>query len=199
MATPRITVKPIITLAGDHEVNQVFFDDVRVPQGNRVGPENEGWSVAKYLLEFERGGGGAATHLEVEIDELRAIARLECDGSGNALIDDPEFAARIAILEVRVMAPELAELETLSRMSAGGCPGAASSLLKNAPVDIAQQIELARFEAIHYYGLMHPSARLLPAHAATVAACYLNGRAASIYGASKEVQKNIIAKDVLGL
>ena len=93
-----------------------------------------------------------------------------------------------------------AELETLARVSRGGSPGAASSLLKNTSVDIAQELETMRLEAIHYLGLTHPSARdLLPAHADTIAARYLNGRAASIYGGSKEVQKNIIAKNVLGL
>src|SRR5690606_32916820 len=73
MSTPGITVEPIITMAGDHEVNQVFFDDVRVPQANRVGPENQGWTVAKYLLEFERGGGGASPRLKVALDELAAV------------------------------------------------------------------------------------------------------------------------------
>jgi acyl-CoA dehydrogenase len=194
MATPGVSVKPIITLAGDHEVNQVFFDDVRVPQANRVGPENEGWTVAKYLLEFERGGGSASTGLKIEIDELKALVRIE------RLEHDDAFTARIGALEARIMALEFAELETLARVSRGGSPGAASSLLKNTSVDIAQELETMRLEAIHYLGLTHPSARdLLPAHADTIAARYLNGRAASIYGGSKEVQKNIIAKNVLGL
>jgi acyl-CoA dehydrogenase len=159
-----------------------------------VGPENEGWTVAKYLLEFERGGGSASTGLKIEIDELKAAARIE------GLADDDAFIARIAALEARIMALEFTELETLGRVSRGGSPGAASSLLKNTSVDIGQEIETLRLEAIHYLGLTHPSARdALPAHADTVAARYLNGRAASIYGGSKEVQKNIIAKSVLGL
>ena len=192
MATPGVSVKPIITLAGDHEVNQVFFDDVRVPQANRVGPENEGWTVAKYLLEFERGGGSASTGLKIEIDELKALARIE------GLEHDDAFGARIASLEARMMALEFAELETLARISSGGSPGAASSLLKNTSVEIGQEVETLRLEAIHYLGLTHPSARaVLPRHADTIAARYLNGRAASIYGGSKEVQKNIIAKNVL--
>ena len=194
MKTPGVTVKPIITLAGDHEVNQVFFDDVRVPQANRLGSENEGWTVAKYLLEFERGGGSASTGLKIDVDELKAIARIE------GFADDSTFTSRIAAIETRVMALEFVELETLARISAGGSPGAASSLLKNTSVDIGQDIELARLEAIQYLGLVHPSARAgLPDHAYTIAARYLNGRAASIYGGSKEVQKNIIAKNVLGL
>jgi acyl-CoA dehydrogenase len=198
MATPGVSVKPIITLAGDHEVNQVFFDDVRVPQTNRLGPENEGWTAAKYLLEFERGGGGAATRLNIELDDLKAIARIERDGHGPLLFDDPAFAARINALEVRVMALEFTELATLARMSGTGSPGAAASLLKNVSVDIGQEIEHARLEAIAYYGLPQ-RALFVPAHADRVTGRYLNGRAASIFGGSKEVQKNIIAKGVLGL
>ncbi len=75
MDTPGITVEPIVTMAADHEVNQVFFDAVRIPQSNRVGPEHEGWTVAKYLLEFERGGGGAAARIKVSLDHLKVIAQ----------------------------------------------------------------------------------------------------------------------------
>jgi alkylation response protein AidB-like acyl-CoA dehydrogenase len=207
MNTPGITVEPIITLAGDHEVNQVFFDDVRVPQSNRVGPENEGWTVAKYLLEFERGGGGATPRLKVELDELKAIARHE-RADGVALFDEPGFRKRIADLEVRTSALEFAELVNLARMSRGESPGAGSSLAKNTSVDIEQQINTLKLEAIQHYGLPHANLISLnghneswvgPAYAETVTARYLNSRAASVFGGSKEVQKNIIAKAVLGL
>ena len=121
-------------------------------------------------------------------------------GAGGALADDPDFVARISAIEVRIMALEHAELETLARVSAGESPGPNSSLLKNLAVDIEQEVELTRLEAIQYYGLVHPRAREhLPRHAQTATAKYLNGRAASIYGGSKEVQKNIIATRGLGL
>jgi acyl-CoA dehydrogenase len=163
MNTPGITVEPIITLAGDHEVNQVFFDDVRVPQSNRVGPENEGWTVAKYLLEFERGGGGATPRLKVELDELKAIARHERT-ERVALLDEPGFRKRIAELEVRTSALEFAELVNLARMARGESPGAGSSLAKNTSVDIEQQINTLKLEAIQHYGLPHANLISLNGH-----------------------------------
>jgi len=207
MNTPGITVEPIITLAGDHEVNQVFFDDVRVPQSNRVGPENEGWTVAKYLLEFERGGGGASPRLKVALDELKAIARRE-RADGRPLFEDPGFRKRIAELEIRTAGLEFSELVNLARTSRGESPGPSSSLVKNTSVDIEQQLLTLKLEAIQHYGLPHANfislnghneAWVGPDYAETVTARYLNARAASVFGGSKEVQKNIIAKAVLGL
>jgi acyl-CoA dehydrogenase len=207
MNTPGIKVEPIITLAGDHEVNQVFFDDVRVPQGFRVGPEDEGWTVAKYLLEFERGGGGASPRLKIELGELKAIASREA-GDAGAQLDDAGFRNRISALEIRVAALEFAELANLAQLSQGGSPGPGSSLAKNTAVDIEQQINTLKLEAVQYYGLPHANFISLnghngawpgPAYAETVTARYLNSRAASVFGGSQEVQKNIIAKAVLGL
>ncbi|MFU8815004.1 MAG: acyl-CoA dehydrogenase family protein [Pseudomonadales bacterium] len=207
MNTPGISVEPIITLAGDHEVNQVFFDDVRVPQSNRVGPENQGWTVAKYLLEFERGGGGSAPRLKVALDELKAVATAEGE-AGRPLLERPDFRARLSLVEIRVRALEFAELSALARMSKGESPGPGSSLAKNTSVEIDQQLLALKLEAIAYYALPH--ANLIsgngfnerwfgPEYAETVTARYLNVRAASIFGGSEEVQKNIIAKAVLGL
>ncbi len=207
MDTPGVTVEPIITLAGDHEVNQVFFDDVRVPQANRLGPENEGWTVAKVLLEFERGGGGAAQRLKVALDELQTLASRELD-DGEPLMSDPAFRAGISALEIRVRALEFAELTTLARMAQGHTPGPGSSLAKNASVEIDQDLRTLKLEAVAYYGLPHANFISLevddvpcvgPEHAETVTMKYLNSRAASVYGGSREVQKNIIAKAVLGL
>ncbi|MEZ5595841.1 MAG: acyl-CoA dehydrogenase family protein [Pseudomonadales bacterium] len=207
MNLPGIKVDPIITMAHDHEVNQVFFDDVRVPQSNRVGPENEGWTVAKYLLEFERGGGGAAAGIKIALGELKSVASKERD-DGTALIDDPGFRARINELEIRREALEFAELVTLSRLSRGESPGAGSSLSKNTSVEISQQISTLKMEAIHYYAMPHANLislnghtdpRVGPDYAETATARYLNSRAASIFGGAREVQKNIIAKTVLGL
>ena len=202
MATPGVSVKPIITMAGDHEVNQVFFDNVRVPQANRVGPENEGWTVAKYLLEFERGGGGASTGLKVELGHIRAIARVE-RSDGEALLDDPDFRTRLDMLEIRIMSLEFTEMANLARLAAGGSPGPSSSLQKNVGVDIQQEMTTLKLEAIGYYaavgGFADDPNWAAPEHARGVTARYLNARAASIFGGSKEVQKNIIAKAVLGL
>jgi acyl-CoA dehydrogenase len=208
MNTPGIRVEPIITLAGDHELNQVFFDDVRVPVANRVGAENQGWSVAKHLLEYERGGGGAAAGLKITIDELKRVATQPIDGAP-PLIEDPAFAAKLDALEVRFKALEFIELSTLARLVAGQHPGpGGSSLFKIASVDVEQAINTLRLEAAGYYGVPnhvrislneHPAPRIGPAHAELAAPDYLTSRAASIYGGSHQVQRNIIAKAVLGL
>jgi len=207
MNLPGIKVEPIITMAADHEVNQVFFDDVRVPQGNRVGPENEGWTLAKYLLEYERGGGAASAGIKVSLAELESIATKERDG-GTALIEDAHFRGRLSDLEIRTEGLEFAELVTLSKLSRGESPGAGSSLAKNTSVEINQALTTLKMEAIHYYALPHANLISLnghdepwvgPDYAETVTARYLNARASSIFGGAKEVQKNIIAKTVLGL
>lgn len=207
MDLPGITVKPIITIAGDHEVNQVFFDDVRVPQANRLGPENQGWTVAKYLLEFERGGGGAAARLFVELDELKTVAR-KAASDGSVLLEDPGFAKRLAELEVRLRGLQFSELVTLDQAARGESPGAGSSLAKNASVELQQDINTFKLEAVAYYAMPdanqislngYNEAWVAPDYAETVTGRYINSRAASIFGGSKEVQKNIVAKAVLGL
>jgi len=208
MKTPGIRVEPIITLAGDHELNQVFFDDVRVPVENRVGAENQGWSVAKHLLEYERGGGGAAAGLKINIDELKQVASRRVDGAA-PLIEDPAFAAKLNALEVRFKALEFIELSTLARLVTGQHPGpGGSSQFKIASVDVEQAINTLRLEAAGYYGVPnhvrislneHRAPRVGPEHAEMAAADYLTSRAASIYGGSHQVQRNIIAKAVLGL
>ena len=207
MDSPGIEVKPIITLAGDHEVNQVFFDEVRVPQTNRVGPEDQGWAVAKYLLEFERGGGGASARLASSLGDLKLIATRE-GADGTRLIDDPVFRQRVSEAEIAQRSHMLTELMAVDAMQ-GASPGPGSSILKNSASDLAQWLETLKIEAINYYGL--PSANHIslfegsnqawPGSPETerVMGRYLNGRAASIYGGSHEIQKNVIAKRVLGL
>ncbi len=207
MDLPGIKVDPIITMAADHEVNQVFFDDVRVPQSNRLGPENEGWTVAKYLLEFERGGGAATAKLKVALDELKTLAAEEHNGQ-SPLIEEDYFRDAISDIEVSVNGLELIELMNLERLSRGESPGASSSVLKNTGVELDQRISTLQLEAVQYYGVPHANLISLngysdpwvgPEYAETVVPHYLNKRAASVYGGSKEVQKNIIAKAVLGL
>jgi acyl-CoA dehydrogenase len=205
MVTPGISVKPVITLAGDHEVNQVFFDDVVVPVANRVGPENEGWTVAKYLLEFERGGGGAAPGLREALEHTRALASLTRE-DGTSVLEQPQIAARLAALAVRLDAFELSELRTLAGLAEGGSPGPESSLAKNLSVRLEQDINTLALEVSAYYGLPQQPRGLAvneeplgPEAGVAVTGRYLNSRAASIFGGSEEVQKNIIAKAVLGL
>ena len=207
MATPGLTVKPIITLAGEHEVNQVFFDTVRVPTANRLGDENAGWTVAKYLLEFERGGGSAAG-LQVSLKRLRAMAQAEPSDAGTPLIDDAAFRARLAAEEITVTAIEMTEHRVMSALAAGNNPGPASSMLKTQGTEAMQRIdELAIEVAAHYAAVHQPGAReagsniaaIGPDHSLTAVARYLNNRAGSIYGGSNEIQRNIMARLVLGL
>jgi len=127
MNSPGITIRPILTVGGDHEVNQVFFDDVRVPVANRVGEEGKGWTYGKYLLEFERGSGIASAKLR---DALKTVSDLaESEATGRA-IDDPDIALRISEIEIDIDTLEMTELRVLSALQTGQNPGAVSSLLK---------------------------------------------------------------------
>jgi acyl-CoA dehydrogenase len=208
MQTPGISVRPIITLAGEHEVNQVFFDNVRVPKSGRLGPENQGWTVAKYLLEFERGGGGSAAGLKVSLGRIRAMAAAELADSGERLLGDPVYRARLAELEIAVEAIEMTEHRVASALSAGTNPGPASSMLKTQSTEAMQRVdELAIDVAAQYARVEQTEARapgsndgwVGPEHSLTAMPRYLNNRAASIYGGSNEIQRNIMARLVLGL
>ncbi|MBI1406204.1 MAG: acyl-CoA dehydrogenase [Caulobacter sp.] len=207
MTTPGIEVKPIITLAGEHEVNQVFFDNVRVPKSGRLGEENDGWTVAKYLLEFERGGGSAAG-LKLALERVRTMAREEVSDLGEALLDDPQFRGRLAAAEIAVEAIEMTEHRVMTALSAGKNPGPASSMLKTQGTEAMQRVdELAIDVAAHYAGVHQPAARepgsnqtpVGPEHSLVAMPRYLNNRAASIYGGSNEIQRGIMARLVLGL
>jgi alkylation response protein AidB-like acyl-CoA dehydrogenase len=207
MATPGVSVAPIITLAGDHEVNQVFFDNVRAPKANRLGDENAGWTVAKYLLEFERGGA-AAPGLKVSLARLHRAACAEGGDHSGPLIEDPSFRARFCALELAVEAIEMTERRLLAALTSGKSPGPASSILKIQATEAMQRVdELAVDVAAHYAIVDQPRARapdanveiVGPQHSLTAMARYLNDRAASIYGGSNEIQRDIIARLVLGL
>ncbi|MBM3644240.1 MAG: acyl-CoA dehydrogenase [Alphaproteobacteria bacterium] len=208
MDTPGLTVKPILTLAGDHEVNQVFFDNVRVPKANRIGPENGGWTVAKYLLEFERGGDAYTPNLYARLDDVRRIARDEAaDGSGR-LVNEPDFARRLAEVEIDIQALEMIELRVLSDLNRGRNPGAASSSMKIRGSETLQKIDHLGVEALAWYAspfepearqLGHNEPTVVPEAGITAMPLYLNNRASSIYAGSNEIQRNIVAKAVLGL
>jgi alkylation response protein AidB-like acyl-CoA dehydrogenase len=208
MQTPGLSVKPIVTLAGDHEVNQVFFDNVRTPVANRIGPENAGWTVAKYLLEFERGGDAYTPNLYARIEDVRRIAKEEAaDGSGR-LIDEPGFAERLAEAEISIQALEMIELQVLSDLSKGRNPGAVSSQMKIRGSETLQALDHLGVEALAWYAApFEPEARELghneptvtPDYGITAMPLYLNNRASTIYAGSNEIQRNIVAKAVLAL
>ena len=198
MNTPGISVEPIITMAGDHEVNQVFFDNVRVPISNIVGPENDGWKVAKYLLEFERGGSSVATRLHVDMAELKMLLdRVEGEDA---------LKGRAKEIGIKISALSQMETDMQSKIARGEKPGAGSSLMKVMASTLGQEISTIKMEAIGNYTLPHNNLLLLneevtigePEHQ-TISAGYLNDRASTVFGGAREVQKNIIAKSVLGL
>ena len=208
MKTPGLTVAPIVTLAGDHEVNQVFFDSVRTPVANRIGPENAGWTVAKYLLEFERGGEAYTPNLHARLEDVKRIAREEAaDGSGR-LIAERGFIERLAEAEMDIQALEMIEMQVLSDLSRGRNPGAVSSSMKIRGSETLQKLDHLGVEALAWYAApFEPEARELGHNEPTVTPdwgisampLYLNNRASTIYAGSNEIQRNIIAKAVLGL
>ncbi|MBT3627691.1 MAG: pimeloyl-CoA dehydrogenase large subunit [Rhodospirillaceae bacterium] len=207
MHSPGITVRPIRTMDGGYEVNDVFFDEVRVPQANRVGEENKGWTYAKFLLGHERTGIAAIGRSKQELRQLKVIAAAEAAGDGS-LAEDGAFAGKMADLEIDILALESLVLKIVADEAAGRTPGAEASILKIRGTEIQQRLSELALEAIGYYanpyiaeaqeaGWNEPPVG--PEYAATVAPHYFNWRKASIYGGTNEIQKNIIAKMVLGL
>ena len=202
MDSPGVTVEPIITMAGDHEVNQVFFDNVRVPMTNRIGEENQGWSYAKYLLEFERGGGFSAHRIRHELDHLHQLMR-DARASYAEFDRHGDLARKVARVAIDLKALEITELRILSSVSGGGNPGPESSIMKLSATRLEQDINELSVDVLGYTGfIMNPVAGGNPVRAdytSSVVPRYLNNRAASIFGGSQEIQRNIIAKMVLGL
>ncbi len=210
MKTPGITVRPIITLGGEHEVNEVWFEDVIVPVENRVFHENKGWTCAKFLLAHERTGIAGVAASKRGVERIKTIARTETDSFGTEaqpLLDNPFFKRKVAELEVDLTALEFTELRTLAGESQGKGPGPESSLLKIKGTEIQQRITELALEAVGHYGAPyfrgfgegdneHP---IGPDYAHRAAPTYFNMRKTSIYGGSNEIQRNIIAKMVLGL
>jgi alkylation response protein AidB-like acyl-CoA dehydrogenase len=207
MKTPGVTVRPITLLDGTQEVNEVWIEDVKVPLENLVGKENEGWTYAKFLLGHERtniaGIGGAKRDLA----RLRRIAAAE-HKHGRPLVQDPFFAARLAQVEIELMALEITNLRVLSAEAERRAPGPEASLLKIKGTELQQAISELAMQAAGPAALpFRPEAvdgdfrgpTVGPAHAAPLAATYLNLRKASIYGGSNEIQKNIITQLILGL
>jgi alkylation response protein AidB-like acyl-CoA dehydrogenase len=203
MRSPGITVRPIITMDGGHEVNEVWFEEVRVPVENRVGEENQGWTCAKFVLGHERTN---IAQVGVSKRELRRLKRIATEERRNGwpLIEDPHFAARIARVEIELMALEITNLRVLSAERARRTPGPEASLLKIKGAEIQQAISELMMQAVGPWALPFrgPSAGVAqagPSYAAPLGAAYCNMRKTTIYAGSNEIQKNIISHRILGL
>lgn len=209
MDAPGVSVRPIHTLAGDHEVNQVFLEDVRVPVDRLVGEEGQGWEIAKFLLENERGGSCHAPKLIHDLDKIEAAATKEPDGRGGVLADDPEWRRRVAEVRLEVQALDMIELKILANIANGRPPGPQTSLTKLIASSLRQGIDLLAVDLYGPAGLQLPAERppygdnaadpLISRGAQVASARYLNSRAWTIFGGTDEVQSSIIAKTVLGL
>jgi alkylation response protein AidB-like acyl-CoA dehydrogenase len=213
MRTPGITVRPLPTLdgpaEGQQEINQVYFDNVRVPVSNRIGEEGKGWTYAKYLLEFERGNA-YGPGLKNMLSKAKRIARLETK-DGKPLIEDRAFRAKLSAIDIQIAALDATELKLFSAVSSGEGVGPASSMLKCSGSEVQQAITELVLEAVGGYAQPfvqdtyahargHANEPLPgPDYAAPAAPAYFNYRKASIYAGSNEVQRNIMAKLVLGL
>ncbi len=208
MKSPGVTVRPIITLGGEHEVNDVFLDNVKVPVENRIFEENQGWTAAKFLLAHERSGIAGVARSKRGIERIRKMAAAELGDDAGPLLQDPFFKRKVAELEIDLTALEFTELRTLAGEASGKGPGPESSLLKIKGTEIQQRVNELALEAAGHYGApyfrgfpeggdnAHP---IGPDYAHETAPTYFNGRKTSIYGGSNEIQRNIIAKMVLGL
>ena len=205
MKSPGITVKPIINLEGSHELNQVFFDNVRVPKANRVGEENDGWSVAKYLLQFERFSM-SSIELRRILSKLKAMA-LEVNEDGEPLSSSPDFQSKYNALEVTCEAMEGSEQRVLNQLDAGQTPGTVSSVLNAISSETLQLADELCVEVSGHYGMPYqPGALEVGGPDAigselylTAMPSFLNNRMRTIAGGSAEVQRNIVAKAILQL
>ena len=207
MKAPGVTVRPIITMDGAHEVNEVWLEDVRVPVENLVGEENKGWTYAKFLLGHERTNIAGIGIAKRELTRLKRIASMEIK-NGKPLIKDPLFAARVAQVDIDLMALEITNLRVLSAEAERRAPGPEASILKIKGTEIQQAITELLTQAVGPYALPlrreamaagYQGEDIGPSYAASLSANYLNMRKLSIYGGSNEIQKNIIAQMILGL
>ena len=206
MKSPGITVRPIITLDGEHEVNEVFFDNVRVPLENLVGEENKGWTCAKYLLTHERTSIAGIGQAKQMLGRLKRIASQE-QRDGLPLIDDIQLRMQIVELEIQLMAIEMSNLRIVAAARDGGVPGTESSFLKIKGSEIRQAITYLMSKVLGPYAMPFieeelgygEQADLYRDYSTTPASQYLDMRKTSVYGGSNEIQKNIIAKMILEL
>jgi alkylation response protein AidB-like acyl-CoA dehydrogenase len=211
MKSPGIRIDPIYLVDGTrtpmrHEVNQVFFTDVKVPVENRVGEENKGWTYAKYLLEFERGGQAHGPRLRKAFRHLQTLAKSQMD-EGEPLSADPQWREKMAALEMELDAVEMNELMFYSSLKTGDAPGNMASIVKMRGTEVGQKITELAVEAVGWYGvpfteLRNYDSNIVPVggeYVDDVAPRYFNNRKTTIYGGSSEVQRNVLAKAMLGL
>jgi len=208
MNTPGVSVQPIITIEGGHEVNEVHFEDVRVPMDNLVGEEGKGWTYGKVLLQHERTNIAGVSRSKYRLRQLRKRATFATEG-GTPLLHDRNFARKVAAAEIELKALEYTELRTLAAVATGKAPGPESSILKIRGTELQQAVDELFVEAAGYYALPYVPeqyAAELPVGEqigvgidTSTSLTYFNNRKASIYGGSNEIQRNIVAKHVLGL
>ncbi|MBM3649813.1 MAG: pimeloyl-CoA dehydrogenase large subunit [Alphaproteobacteria bacterium] len=211
MKSPGIRIDPIYLVDGTrtpmrHEVNQVFFTDVKVPIENLVGQENKGWTYAKYLLEFERGGQAHGPRLRKAFRHLQTLSRSQIDG-GEPLAFDPKWREKMAALEMEIDAVEMNELMFYSSLKTGDAPGNMASIVKMRGTEVGQKVTELAVEAVGWYGapfteLRNYDSNVVPVggeYVDDVAPRYFNNRKTTIYGGSSEVQRNVLAKAMLGL
>jgi alkylation response protein AidB-like acyl-CoA dehydrogenase len=209
MDQPGISIRPILTLGGDHEVNQVFFDNAIARVADRIGEDGDGWKIAKFLLENERGGSCHAPKLLADIDAIDTAAAREADGKGGFLGDDTDWKRRIARIRLDALSLEMIELRILADIAKGRPPGPQTSLVKLLSSNVRQAVDLAWMDVYGDAGLQLETARPLYGNSAPepitsreaqiAGPRYLNSRAWTIFGGTNEVQAGIIAKTVLGL
>lgn len=206
--TPGITVKPIITLNGLHEFNQVYFDNVRVPVANRVGEENDGWRVAKVLMQFARSNNINMAWVRESLQRVREAAEIEPGGYGEPLAMDSNFMQQVNQTEIRLTGVETLELRMLSETRGGQNPGYLSSLLKTQASELIQKVSELMLEAVAWYSFpfqleaLDPFSEATfvgPEHALPVTSLYLNQRSTTIASGASEIQRDVLAKRVLGL
>ena len=199
MKTPGITIKPIILVDGTHEVNEIFFDNVQVPVENLVGEEGKGWTYGKVLLQHERTNSANTFRSAYALRELRKRAERSVRGAP-PLAEDRNFMRKLAAVEVDLKSLEYIELRTLAAVASGKAPGPESSFLKIKGTEILQAIDELKMEAAGYYALPYKADSSVGEGAETRSALsYFNHRKVTIFAGSNEIQKNIIAKHVLGL
>jgi alkylation response protein AidB-like acyl-CoA dehydrogenase len=199
MKTPGISVKPIVLLDGTHEVNEIHFDDVEVPAGNLVGEEGKGWTYGKVLLQHERTNSANTFRSAYRLRKLREQAARSVRGAA-PLAEDRNFMRRLADAEAQLKSLEYIELRTLASVASGKAPGPESSFLKLIGTEIGQQIDALYMDAAGYYSLPYRAPADIGEGGETNSALrYFNHRKTTIFAGSNEIQRNIIAKHVLGL
>ena len=206
MRDPGVEVRPIVTMDGGREINTVYLTDVKVPVENRIGEENRGWTYAKFLLGHERFGIARLSESKARLAYLSEIARRHRVG-GALLADDPDFMRSVAEAEIELTALEFTELRALMNAEQGKAPGVEANMLKIRGTEVQQKISGMLMKAMGYYALPHVpeameygwnEAPIGPEHASGLAPAYFNMRKTTIYGGTNEIQRNIIARMVLG-